>query len=606
MTNEVDSFYELHVQKFQPSGNNASAICPFHPDTSPSLSIERTTGMYNCHKCGAKGNMVTLAKEKGIALSSVPNYDPRHNGGDVRKSKITKPRTGFEIERTYDFRDEMGHLLYQEVRMKGKSFRYRRPDPNEKGKFIWNMADTEKVLYRTPELLDAHDRGVDTVYVVEGPKDVETLVKLGLEATTNYGGAGGWTEAYADQLTSFHVICIPDNDGPGRAHAEAVAGSLKEKAPSVKVLQLPGIPEKGDVTDWMEKGHSRAELEALAKSVVEWEPKGEERTKFSYIEPIKALLNKEFTDQPWLIDKIWPHGARGWIAGNPGSNKTWFAMEMAYSIVTGESFLGEFPVKDPGKVLYVQQELQERHHRERWDLMLPAKPFHSEHKDAFEEGFYHLTNRQLLLPEDCDGLIEWIKPMGFKAIILDSFSESHLANENSAHEMRSILMALTRIRNETGASVIVIHHLHKQSKESKGRSIFERMRGSSALWGWRNALIAMSTEAQDEFKSKVQFQFQVAETPPEFIFCRDLVDGGFRFSKQDVTTTDRFQDQCDGILEYLEKQPDPVSFNTLCKHVMGKRDNLRKAIQMMTGMGTVVKDGSGYRAKGGLFEEPGK
>jgi DNA primase len=48
------------------------------------------------------------------------------------------------------------------------------------------------------------------------------------------------------------VCLIPDNDEPGRKHARRLSTTLGEAGYLVKVLPLPDLPEKGDVTDWIE------------------------------------------------------------------------------------------------------------------------------------------------------------------------------------------------------------------------------------------------------------------------------------------------------------------------------------------------------------------
>jgi DNA primase len=102
-----------------------------------------------------------------------------------------------------------------------------------------------------PEVLKAQ-----TVYLPEGEKDVHTLENWGLVASCNAGGSGnrglyaGWTKYFRDR----HIVILPDNDGLGRKHAAAVATDLLSVAVSVRVLELPGLPAKGDVTDWREAG----------------------------------------------------------------------------------------------------------------------------------------------------------------------------------------------------------------------------------------------------------------------------------------------------------------------------------------------------------------
>jgi len=130
-----------------------------------------------------------------------------------------------------------------------------------------------RVLYHLPELLASDPRQM--VVVVEGEKDVERLRGLGLVATCNVGGAGKWKAELAEHLTGRDVVILPDNDAPGRKHAEQVAASLHGKAASVKRVDLPGVPDKGDVSDWLDAGGTKDELLRLCEDAAEWEPSAE-------------------------------------------------------------------------------------------------------------------------------------------------------------------------------------------------------------------------------------------------------------------------------------------------------------------------------------------
>ena len=68
------------------------------------------------------------------------------------------------------------------------------------------------------------------------------------------------------------MVILPDNDAPGRAHAQAWAEILHGTAASIKILELPGLPEKGDVSDWLAAGGTVEQLETLAAAAPEWTP----------------------------------------------------------------------------------------------------------------------------------------------------------------------------------------------------------------------------------------------------------------------------------------------------------------------------------------------
>src|SRR5262249_3630164 len=138
-----------------------------------------------------------------------------------------------------------------------------------KGGWIWNLAGVARVLYRLPELLAADTRV--TVFVLEGEKDVDALRALGLVATTNPMGAGTWERTFNEASRGRNVVILPDNDVPGREHAQKVAQNLAGVAALVKVLELPGLPPGGDVSDWLAAGGSAEELVRLAEAAGPWQ-----------------------------------------------------------------------------------------------------------------------------------------------------------------------------------------------------------------------------------------------------------------------------------------------------------------------------------------------
>ncbi len=126
------------------------------------------------------------------------------------------------------------------------------------------------VLYNLP-VLKTTDPSV-TVWVCEGEKDADRLGSYDLVTTTNPMGAGKWRDEYSETLCGRAVAILPDNDEPGRKHAREVAQSLQGKAVSVKVVELPGLPQKGDVSDWLDAGGTVERLRELLRETSEWMP----------------------------------------------------------------------------------------------------------------------------------------------------------------------------------------------------------------------------------------------------------------------------------------------------------------------------------------------
>ncbi len=227
-------------------------LCPAHEDINPSLSVTQKGDklLVHCHAGCRQDRVIEELKKRDLWPS--PNGD---------RPQTQKPR----IVATYDYHDAAGKLLFQVCRLEPKSFRQRRPDG--KGGWIWKMDLTQRVIYHLPEVLQA-----ETVAVCEGEKDCDALRGIGFAATTNPGGAGKGRSEFAQYFKNKRVAIFPDNDDPGRAHAQQVAGHLHGVAAVVKVVELPGLPEKGDVSDWLKAGGTAEQLQALVKAAPEWQP----------------------------------------------------------------------------------------------------------------------------------------------------------------------------------------------------------------------------------------------------------------------------------------------------------------------------------------------
>jgi hypothetical protein len=226
------------------------ARCPSHDDQKASLTVGQGEQGKALLKCQAGCDIENIVSALGLTLGDL--FPDKHPSASASK-----------IVAQYDYRDEMGTLLYQVVRFDPKDFRQRRPD-GPTG-WTWKLGDVRRVLYRLRNLVDPFPPDTRDVYVVEGEKDADRLSDLMLVATTNVGGAGKWRPEYSGFLRDRNVVILPDNDDPGRAHAEQVAKALAGVAASVKIVCLPDLPDKGDVSDWLKAGGTAEDLAALVR-----------------------------------------------------------------------------------------------------------------------------------------------------------------------------------------------------------------------------------------------------------------------------------------------------------------------------------------------------
>ena len=160
---------------------------------------------------------------------------------------------------TYDYVDADGTLLYQVVRLEPKSFRQRRPDGN--GGWINSLGDVKRVPYRWPELLQYPDA---TAFVCEGEKDADRVAALDHCATCV--ASGKWTPECVEALTGRDVIILQDNDAAGHKKALTAAKALHRTAKTIRIVLLPDLPNKGDVSDWLDADPRRGETLPMSVS----------------------------------------------------------------------------------------------------------------------------------------------------------------------------------------------------------------------------------------------------------------------------------------------------------------------------------------------------
>jgi len=238
-----------HLEGVHRNGSGATARCPSHDDGRASLSISEGDdgrALVNCF-AGCKTEDV-IAK---LGITAADLFPPRER------------RDGFRVVGEYRYCDEAGGLRYVVERRDPKDFRQRRPDG--RGAWLWNLQGVTPLPYRLPELIAAD--AAQPVLIVEGERDVETLHALGFIASTNSGGAGKWRPELSQHFTGRRVVIIPDNDEPGRKHAAQVAAALRGIASSVAILNLEGLPEKGDASTWLSQGGTADALRMLIATV---------------------------------------------------------------------------------------------------------------------------------------------------------------------------------------------------------------------------------------------------------------------------------------------------------------------------------------------------
>ena len=183
----------------------------------------------------------------------------------------TERRLNMRATRRDSYHDRNGNEHFVVVRFDGENRKDFRPFyRNGSG---WDHVQIRRESYRCFGLPELIARPSELVFIVEGEKCACELATLGLLVTTSAHGAKSAHKTDWQPLAGREVVILPDNDADGRAYAQTVAGILNRLSPPavVRIVELPGLPPKGDCVDWLDARDAQtpeditAELLALVK-----------------------------------------------------------------------------------------------------------------------------------------------------------------------------------------------------------------------------------------------------------------------------------------------------------------------------------------------------
>jgi hypothetical protein len=307
---------KLHGAK--KAGNGWVARCPAHDDRRASLSIgegEDGRVLVHCH-AGCDTSAVLAA----VGLKMADLFPPKVDPTPARNGKLASSGRTFatamdavaELECKHGKRSALWTYHDAQGETVGLVVRWDLSDGKKDVRPVARHADGWRIkampdprpLYRLPEV-----RNAPRVIVTEGEKCADAARSIGFVATTSAGGAEAAAKTDWRPLAGKEVWILPDNDAPGRKYANDVLGILAKltPAPVVRVIELPGLSEGGDIVDWIdahggaaEPDTMRAEIEALAQAVEPWRS-----------EPAETFI-EDLAFRPFPLE-ILPEPVRGFV-----------------------------------------------------------------------------------------------------------------------------------------------------------------------------------------------------------------------------------------------------------------------------------------------------
>src|SRR5262249_49903341 len=423
----------------------------------------------------------------------LPSFKPNSKGNGharVRKSATEignalanamesikpEPPKDRRIAETYDYTNEEGAPLYQNVRFEPKDFRQRQPDG--KGGWIWNLNGCRRVPYKLPEIIAYPDV---PLVLTEGEKGSDRGASLGMLCTTV--GRDNMAEDCLRYFAGRDVWIVRDMDAPGAVRAHKRASALHGVAATVRVVKLPGLdgtPGKKDLSDWfdLDPDNTVSKLTEVALAAPEWTPEtapAEVTAATTTAPPLPLpwinMSNWDYEPVPereWSILNRVPLRQAGLFSGEGGTGKSIIELTKNVAHVTGKDWLGSMPERGPAIYVGAEDDEKELHIR----LASIAKHYSVTFEELIAGGLHVLC----LLGQDAtlcaatgkSGKVEGtglyrqryeaagdIKP---RNISIDTLSRAFAGSEIDRVQVYGFAMQMQALAKVAGGSVTVLSH----------------------------------------------------------------------------------------------------------------------------------------------------
>ncbi len=484
----IESEIERRGIKLRRAGQEMIGPCP-HCGGDDRFAINIAKQVFNCRGCEARGDVIDLVQHldgvdfvaAATTLAGEPAPKAKLNGHAVQAKEIVAAK--------YRYEDAAGNLAFGVARIEyqnadgtfvetkegkhKKTFkqgRYERP-----GKWIWNVDGVANVPYRLPELIEAIGNE-HLVVITEGEAKVDLLRSWNVPATCNSQGAGKWKPEHSKFLYGADVVILPDNDMPGRKHADAVVASLQGVAASVRVLELPGLGPKGDIIDWAKQGGTVEQLHDLIACKAklwtpnEYKPKDEakpDKTK-NHAEPAALESAAASSFKMEGLEWLWPNrfalGKLGLLAGLPDRGKGLITADMAARVTKGDPWPCDEGQALKGNVLLLTAE------DDTGDTVIPrlaAAGADLDHVEIIRMVREKDKTRQFSLVTDLELLRRKVEEIGdVRMVIIDPMSAYLGVGKIDSYrttDVRGVLAPVTEFAANKRIFVLGVLHFNKKA-----------------------------------------------------------------------------------------------------------------------------------------------
>jgi len=293
------------------------------------------------------------------------------------------------------------------------------------------------------------------------------------------------------------------------------------------------------------------------------------------------LMEQEYPPVSWLVDEIVPVGL-GILGGRPKIGKSWLALQLARSVVTGRPFLGK--ETKPGKTLYLALEdpmrrLDERMKKQQW----PTDPGIRRDFLAIVMGTYTSATNALgmLGVEYLGNIIEMEKPA---LVVVDTFSQITRADQIEHAQMMEVLQPLQETAHRENTAIVLVDHLRKSKLSQDELDIVEEILGSTA-----KAAAVDTTWGLFKFRGNdvLRFSIKGKEVLLQDIFLEfDALSGSW-------VVYEGLTEEMSVVYDVIAKAEAKLSTTEIADILKMNRGSVHRSLQRLVKEGKVTKTGNG-------------
>lgn len=332
------------------------------------------------------------------------------------------------------------------------------PSDKDVTRFAYALAESDDLSIEDQKRLFINFKLPIATLTESGGKSVHALVKIDAQDETEYKQRVAFL---FDWLAKHKFVVDKNNANPAR------------------LCRLPGVM----------RGTRLQKLIATdigCSSWLEWK---------DYIEGIEDnlpqihsawdMFNEPTPEPPSIIEGVLKKGAKMICTGDSKSGKTCLLMNLAVCMAEGWEWLGHQCMQ--GKILYINMEVMQSDFEARYKAIYKAygKPATSEGKNNFD--FWNLRGKAEPLEKLAPKIIRRCRNENYLAIIVDPIYKVQGGDENSAEAIGRFCATFDKIAEETGASMIYVHH-HAKGLQG-GRKAMDRGSGSGVFARDADAII---------------------------------------------------------------------------------------------------------------------